>query len=278
MENEDFQLSIKEAASIIGVSASTIRNWEKNGLIFPKRNASKYRIYDLSDLEVLKKIKFLSIDSHMSIELIKGIIGANVQTESHKKLEEKKEVDRKEDEEPKLNKWKVYRENNNYTLDDVSKGTGISISYLSKIENYDTNISLEMLNKLSEFYGEGTMQFFKERTKEEYVVKKKERKKLKIGNINIKIEELISNSDSILNSYMVTLQGSKGVYQPHKHKGEEFIHIIKGELKVILNNNKEYVIKKGDSMFFKSSEAHNWQNNVDSETVLIWTYIPIQID
>jgi len=47
---------IKEAAAMIGVSPSTLRNWEKLGKLKAHRNPNnKYRLYKKSDLEQLLK-------------------------------------------------------------------------------------------------------------------------------------------------------------------------------------------------------------------------------
>lgn len=49
-------LQIKEAAEKLGVSASTLRNWEKQGKLKAHRNPNnKYRLYKISELEKLLK-------------------------------------------------------------------------------------------------------------------------------------------------------------------------------------------------------------------------------
>jgi len=51
---------INEVEYIVGISKKSIRYYEENGLLNPKRNSSNdYRIYDEDDIERLKKIKFL---------------------------------------------------------------------------------------------------------------------------------------------------------------------------------------------------------------------------
>lgn len=51
---------INEVEHIIGLSKKSIRYYESNGLLSPKRNVNNdYRIYDEEDIYKLKKIKFL---------------------------------------------------------------------------------------------------------------------------------------------------------------------------------------------------------------------------
>jgi len=45
-------LSIKEAAGLLGVSAQTLRNWEKRGELVPYRNPiNQYRMYKPEQIE-----------------------------------------------------------------------------------------------------------------------------------------------------------------------------------------------------------------------------------
>ena len=51
-------LTIKEASELIGVSALTLRNWDKKGKLIAHRHpANNYRVYRLEDIKFfLKKI------------------------------------------------------------------------------------------------------------------------------------------------------------------------------------------------------------------------------
>jgi len=59
MINFQNYLRIKKAAEFIGVSGSTLRNWERNRKITTYRHPiNRYRLYKKSDLEaLLKKIE-----------------------------------------------------------------------------------------------------------------------------------------------------------------------------------------------------------------------------
>ena len=45
-------ITVKAAAEVLGVSAATLRNWDKKGKLVARRNThNKYRYYDISELE-----------------------------------------------------------------------------------------------------------------------------------------------------------------------------------------------------------------------------------
>lgn len=54
MSNERNLISIKQAASILGVTPLTLRNWDKSGKLIPMRHPiNNYRVYRRSDIEAL---------------------------------------------------------------------------------------------------------------------------------------------------------------------------------------------------------------------------------
>jgi MerR family transcriptional regulator, copper efflux regulator len=56
MEKIDDYLQINEAAAYLGISPSTLRNWEKQGKLSTHRNPiNSYRLYKKKDLENLLK-------------------------------------------------------------------------------------------------------------------------------------------------------------------------------------------------------------------------------
>jgi quercetin dioxygenase-like cupin family protein len=61
----------------------------------------------------------------------------------------------------------------------------------------------------------------------------------------------------------------KGEVIPHKlsHEGEEFIHIISGEMKMKVGEI-EYFLKEGDSLYFNSLQKHGIMPVSDEVTYL----------
>lgn len=51
---------ISVVAKIVGLHEQTIRNYEKRGLICPKRTLKRTRLYSLNDVKRLKYIKYLT--------------------------------------------------------------------------------------------------------------------------------------------------------------------------------------------------------------------------
>lgn len=54
MENFSDYLTVKEAAEFLGVTTTTLRNWDRRGKLIPVRHpVNQYRLYRKTDLEEL---------------------------------------------------------------------------------------------------------------------------------------------------------------------------------------------------------------------------------
>ena len=67
MLNEKY-LTIKQAAEILGVTALTLRNWDKQGKLAASRHPlNNYRVYNITDIE--KLIKSIDCGKPRSIKI-----------------------------------------------------------------------------------------------------------------------------------------------------------------------------------------------------------------
>ncbi len=59
-------LTVQEAAAVLGVSPSTLRNWDRSGKLRAKRHpVNGYRLYDRSELEGLLRQIGVELDSEV---------------------------------------------------------------------------------------------------------------------------------------------------------------------------------------------------------------------
>lgn len=272
--SDNVTFTISQIAKVIGVVPATIRNWETSELFVAKRGNNNYRIYTLDDIESLKRIKQLLDTQKKGGSALKELLPS---INSSNPLVNIMDNDKNQTYSKKLlsKKWKEVREHKGYTLEEVSNAVGISPSHLSKLENENANVSLEILNKIALFYGESTVYFFD--------LDKKETKKIPLGNgekINLGIpgldmESLVSSRDVSMYPIMYTVEPGCGNLEPHDHNGEEFIYIISGKIEFTLNNNEKYLLMKNDSFYFKGSETHSWVNpSLKTKAKLLWVHSP----
>jgi len=271
---DNLTFGINDVAKVLGVVPATIRNWEKTGLFVAKRAENNYRIYTIDDIEVLKKIKeVLNIQKNSRNGIVQILPAIN----SDNPLVNIVERDKQPMYSKKLlnKRWKEYREEKGYTLEEVSKAVGISASHLSKLENGNANATLEVLEKIAYFYGESPIYFFDLDYSEKRKITLGQGEKVSLGITGVDMESLISERGTSIYPIMYTVKPGCGNLEAHAHSGQEFIFILSGKIEIRLNDNEIYLLKKNDAFFFRSKEKHSWKNPASrSVATLLWVHSP----
>ncbi|MDR3343666.1 MAG: helix-turn-helix domain-containing protein [Treponema sp.] len=269
-ESGEMLLGIQEAAKEIGVAPATIRNWEKNGIFTAKRAKNGYRIFNNDDMELLRSLLHYSKENRMSVN------AANI-VFSHDKTSIRRQ-DRPADGKTGLRplnsaKWKHCRLARGLGLEDVAKAINISPSYLFKIENERPNVSLDILQRLADFYGENLLYYFDEVENERHLVKKGTGEKIDIGIDGVKISSLVSMNKFSIYMMLYNAAPNSGRNFEKSHHGEETVYVLSGKIHFKLNDT-EYVLSAGDSFSFRSKDKHAWFNQEKREARILWVYTP----
>lgn len=144
------------------------------------------------------------------------------------------------------------------TLERLAEETGMSYSYLSELENNKHSISISNLQKLAEYFNIDLIHFLEKTERKNILVRRKERNKL-VTSDGIVFETISSEDAQNMQITFVTLPPNAPKERQrhiHKHpKGEEFITVTKGEVVVIIEEEK-YILKEGDSVIFPSDKEH----------------------
>jgi excisionase family DNA binding protein len=265
MSKDGLYLTIAEAAQLLGVSASTLRNWEQMGLITPVRSQGRYRMFSTDVLESAKRIIHLRRGKRLNVA---GIFRLR---ESLPKTHVAKSASRKGGLRLSEQLARLRRERQ-FTLGQVSEATGLSVSFLSAIERGQANASVATLQKIAHLYGTNVRSFFGDSSSEQRLVRPRDRKVLE-PQPGVRME-YTARGHPVMDPcvfYIVPGATSGGSYH---HEGEEFIYMLQGSLEIWLDELERYTLETGDCLYFKSTHAHRWQNLSDKEAVLLWVNTP----
>ena len=73
--------SIGEVSEMLDITLPTLRYWETQiDQLQPKTNSHKTRFYTADDVELVKRIKYLREEQHLSIAAIKRMLNADSKT------------------------------------------------------------------------------------------------------------------------------------------------------------------------------------------------------
>lgn len=275
-------LTVGQTAKILGVSPSTLRLWESEGLIAPQRTTGRYRLYSPELLKVLKRIKYLREVQRLNMPGIRRELKdvadgahspapappaeapiARSTTGTAKAAKPDRTLG------PQLRRM---RERKRYNLAEAARRAGVSPGFLSAVERSLANASVATLQRLAMSYGTTVTELFKTAPHDRRLVTQGERRVLEVHN-GVRME-LLSFGAPMLQSMLfrvAPLAGSEGAYS---HVGEEFIFMVSGTLEVWLDELECFVLREGDSFWFPSTHAHRWFNPGNIDAVLLWINTP----
>jgi DNA-binding transcriptional MerR regulator/mannose-6-phosphate isomerase-like protein (cupin superfamily) len=254
-------LKIGDVARVVGVSPSVIRSWESLGLTRPRRTESKYRLYTAEDVKLLKRARFLrrvrGLNAPAILQLLKreGLVrpspdGATAAIGM------------------RLRQLRLRR---GLSLAHVAKAAGISVGFLSAIERSQMSASISTLRRLARFYKTNILDFFDPAESNSRLVRPAARKVLEAGP-GVRME-LLAWGNTVMEPHLFRIAPQSGSGESYTHEGEEFLHVLRGELQLALDN-EEFRLKSGDSFYFESATPHRWKNPGRSETWVLWVNTP----
>ncbi|MEI3606538.1 cupin domain-containing protein [Pseudogracilibacillus sp. SE30717A] len=172
-------------------------------------------------------------------------------------------------------KIKELRTKNKITLAELSEKTGLSISFLSRIEKGTTNLAITSLKKIADAYGISMNYFFAEETRNSYIKKKADQQMVKIDGIDEKLIRLNGEfTGREMDPYFITVLPNKiSSQKSFTHHGEEFYYVLAGTITFIIDG-EDYEVHKGESIHFPSHLPHNFENRTDQDVDMINVVTP----
>lgn len=263
---------IAEAARVVGVSPSTLRLWESQGIVDPQRTESGQRLYSEADIDRLRRTTRMRDEEGLNSAAIRSMLadGANETDVSgddraHANSPSGSSVGRK---------LRLLRHSLAKTLGQVGREVGISASSLSTFERTSQGISVKTLHDLAHYFGTTVSDLSGEQLKgSRALVRAGEWQTWPRTMPSVTIQMLADGRKQMDCHRFVLAPGasSEGAY---RHEGEEFMHLLSGQLEIILDHKEIYDLRPGDSLYFESRRHHSWTNLSDGETILLWINTP----
>jgi DNA-binding transcriptional MerR regulator/quercetin dioxygenase-like cupin family protein len=260
------EVPIHVAARAMGVNPSTLRLWERSGLVTPRRTSSGHRRYTPHDLSRIRDIKRLRSVQQLNLAAIRTILGVERAGPSGAAQASG---------EPGLGRQlHATRVHQGLTLREVSRRTGLAISFLNSIEHGTGRPSIASLTKLARCYGSTISALTSRRIRSAgKVIQAGRYRTLPMLGEGIKVEQL-AEGQWAMECQRFTIHPGAGSEGQYAHEGEEFIHVLAGQFEIILDGREQYRLRPGDSTYFKSTSYHAWRNPGTETAVLLWINTP----
>jgi DNA-binding transcriptional MerR regulator/quercetin dioxygenase-like cupin family protein len=255
---------IGEVARLVNISPSSLRNWEKLGLFKPARTEGGYRIYSRDTVSDLKQIQHLRKTTRVNIQGIRHQMQRGAEMIPFLSPENIL---------PDLPSMLAgLRRGMNLSVEEASRGIGIKATFLNAVERGEA-MPFSILPRIAKFYKTTVFSFFNGVGKYRKLVRRKDRPVLKSGP-SVQME-LLAFGATLMEPHVMRIAPRASSGGSYQHEGEELLYMLQGKLEVWLDELERYLLEPGDSLYFKSTQAHRWCSLTDSECVILWINAPI---
>ncbi|NWF80068.1 MAG: helix-turn-helix domain-containing protein [Chloroflexi bacterium] len=160
------------------------------------------------------------------------------------------------------------RQERGLTLQEVSEGSGLTPSFLSRLERDKVNISVANLRKLAQFFSVQMTHFFEGEDNQQVgqVVTPADRVRLSLDDTPVQVYALLPPNSDMEARWIEARPGSG--QQGFSNRGSQMVLVLEGRLRFLLGD-EEYELGSGDTLFYREDVAHSWTNIGDSIAVVL---------
>lgn len=270
IESERYPVRYKvaEAARLAGVSASTLRLWESQGLVVPSRSETGHRQYSAEDVARLKRISWFRAERGLNPAAIREALeteeGASANAENGEQSASS-DIGRR---------LRSLRHAAGRTLEQVAADMGMTSSTLSTLERTSQGVSFKTLHDLADYYGTTVSRLSgEEREDVPALIRSGEWRAWPATTPGVTVQ-LLAEGRTMMDCHRFVLAPGAASEGAYRHEGEEFIHVLAGRLELVLDSDQFFDLLPGDSLYFESRRYHSWRNRHDGETILLWINTP----
>lgn len=157
------------------------------------------------------------------------------------------------------------RESQQWTLDHLAARTGLSVSYLSRVETGERQPSLTTLAILAQAYGVTLAALF-EPDDEPCIVIRGDQSVMQQGNA-LRYAKLSRRSrDASLQALRITV-GPNEVAR-YAHEGEEWLYVLSGKLRLSVGD-EQHELAAGDAAHFAARVPHSFTAAIEQITEIL---------
>ena len=160
------------------------------------------------------------------------------------------------------------------TLEQVAGDIGIATSVLSTFERTSLGVTFRVLHDLADYYGTTVSKLSGEEEEDNRsVVRAGEWKFWPETSPGVTVQ-VLADGRNMMDCHRFVLAPGASSDGAYTHDGEEFVHVLSGQVEIVLDGHEFHDLGPGDSLYFSSCRRHAWRNRHDGETVLIWINTP----
>ncbi|MFD2145176.1 helix-turn-helix domain-containing protein [Mucilaginibacter antarcticus] len=165
---------------------------------------------------------------------------------------------------------RALRMNQSRTLQEIADASDLSKSMISKIENNKAVPSVAALVKIAKTLGTNISNLLEQdgRARTVFTAQEEAMRNITLTEKGYAVYPYAANfHEKLMQPFLFTARRDDVVPHRVSHDGEEFVFVIDGEMKMTVGEI-EYVLKKGDSLYFNALQKHGIMPVAEAVTYL----------
>jgi len=160
------------------------------------------------------------------------------------------------------------------SLRDLGELTGLTASFLSQIENGQTEPSISSLQKIATALKVAMFTFLNSGGQTEQVVRREERKVLSFPAPHLTYELLTSDLNRQMAGFLIRLKAGESHHAQQLYKAtEEMMYVLEGQLEIVIGNNP-YRLQPGDSIYYEGAQLVSFTSAGESDLAVLCMLTP----
>jgi DNA-binding transcriptional MerR regulator/quercetin dioxygenase-like cupin family protein len=263
IDNDRSSMRMGALAASIGVSAQTLRLWEKQGLISPDRTSGGQRVFSRGEAERASRIAALRRRHGWNPAAIRSALTGNHAAPTALDILEMPSPASQ----PYGPRIRAARKARGLTLNEAAQRAGISRSALSNVELGHDTVTPRLLSAIADALGLGISAFVPPANTDDCVLRIDERPITTMAG-GVRWEELAKPGHGLEPALLIVPAGgsSGGSYT---RPDELWVFMLKGEL-VIAIGDETRTLEEGDSILLEPNAVWKWRNDTSAETRAIY--------
>jgi DNA-binding transcriptional MerR regulator len=247
---------IGEVANAAQVSPQTLRVWERQGLLAPRRSKGGQRLYSEADLRAAGQVSQLRRRQGWNPAAIRSSASVVVSGRRWAHLSLGMRI-------------RAARRKRRLSIAEAAGRMGISASFLSTVERGESGVSVRTLSRVADVLGMPMSAFAPSQRSSSRLVRPDERARTVLEG-GVMWEELVTPGHGLEPAMLVVPPGASSG-GPVARPGEIFVLLVSGQLRFdLLDEGDRIVADPGDALALEPGSTWSWENPATTEARAVW--------
>jgi DNA-binding transcriptional MerR regulator len=247
---------IGEVAKAARVSPQTVRVWERQGLLAPKRSKGGQRLYSEEDLQTAQQVSQFRRRNGWNPAAIRSSASIKVPGRRWAHLSLGMKI-------------RTARTERQLSLAEAASRVGISPSFLASVERGVNGVSVQTLNRLADVLDMPPSAFAPSSDRASSLVRPDERARTVLEG-GVIWEELVTPWHNLEPAVLIVPPGASSG-GPITRSGEIFVFALAGLLSFeLFDEGSQVTTQNGDALVLEAGSTWSWENKGSDEARVVW--------